>query len=246
MPDLAGFAPYVVPVVIGLLVVRLVLSLLWSLTRRGPERAAAVRRAWGQYLTGMFFAGFLLPFLSVVFRQQLNTVPIWVLLFLGGFVAVFHNGALAARAKGAAGPQPRSGAQAPAPAQPRKQKPQQKVAVPVPVGTPVRTRARPMDTPLLPDLPDLQAPAPDSAERVIGKLPMPAVRRGPSEPLPSDRAEIWYERQEARLGSALEGKTLAAARLRLSTVKSMLLLGQIGLREADDDVSTVLGRAGRG
>lgn len=83
-------------------------------------------------------------------------------------------------------------------------------------------------------------------EQAIGKLPMPLARIGREQPLSSVQADAWFGRQEARLARFLKGKELGAARLRLSTVKSMLLLGQIGVGEADGDVDMVLRRAARG
>ena len=90
---------------------------------------------------------------------------------------------------------------------------------------------------------ELQAPRVGTTERAIARLPLP-MHKTQHSPLESELADAWFERQEVRLGRALQGKELAAARLRLSTVKSMLLLGYVSVSEADKDVEVVI-REGR-
>lgn len=238
MPDLAQIAPLIVPILIGLIVLRLGLELLMVGTRRGKSQLEATQRAWGHYTTAMFFAAFILPFFKTFLAVPIQTGPLWALFVGGLIVSAVHTGWLSARQPKSGGPQP---------------KPQPKAAVPA--GAARSTQAVPKpplqgepviqaDTP-----PALLAQSPSSSlsiDRVMGKLPLPPVSKGRAAPLPLEQAEGWYARQDARLGRVLRGQELAAARIRLSTLKSMLLLGQIGTSEADGDVNMVLRQTGRG
>lgn len=228
MPDFASFTPFVTPVVIGLIVVRVLVQLAGAYRRQGNERRLAVSRAWANYFSLMILALFVLPLAGSLLGMRLSSGLVWPWLIIGGVLGSVHQSTFKGSQRSA-----RTG----------------RVQVPAPAKA---TRATPAakPTPSSPVLPvsatDLVREAVDPTERIIGKLPMPLTRKVQSNPLPSEVAENWYARQDARLGQALTGKELAAARLRLSTVKSMLLLGQLGVSEADDDVNMVLRQAGRG
>lgn len=174
-----------------------------------------------RFVRGMVFTSIavtlLLPFLNLPTQSTILLLPV---LILGSAVAAgvgLLNGARAGAAR-----VPR----APGTAGSVKPTPDQRSAEPYPW----------LESPL-------QAPGVGTTEWAIARLPLPFHKAG-HPPLPSEAAEAWFERQEARLGAALQGKDLAAARLRLSTVKSMLLLGYLTVAEADKDVSVVM-REGR-
>lgn len=230
MPDFAEFVPYVVPFIAGVLVLRLLLDLLRALGQRGEARVRAVRSAWGRFTLNLFYGAFLTPVLAAFLNLRLNPMPLWVLLLVGGVGAALHTSLMAGRGKALGQGQPGAG---PAPAAPP---PQRRSAA----GKERRQAA------VSPAAPSLAVQRLDSAEQAIAKLPYPPARVGREMPLPSEQAEAWAGRQEARLEHLLQGRELAAAKLRLSTVKSLLLLGQIGPSEADQDVDMVLRQAGRG
>lgn len=108
MPDLAQIAPLIVPILIGLIVLRLGLELLMVGKRRGKSQLEATQRAWGHYTTAMFFAAFILPFFKTFLAVPIQTGPLWA-LFVGGLIAsAVHTGWLSAR-------QPKSGGHNPNP-----------------------------------------------------------------------------------------------------------------------------------
>ncbi|WP_309570116.1 hypothetical protein [Deinococcus sp.] len=229
MPDITEFTPLVVPVIIGVVLLRLVVELLLSLVKPAGQRAAAVRGAWGHFTSVMFLAAFLLPFLTPVLGRPVNTAPLWTLLVVGGIVGALHAALLMPRRRGAGGVQ----AERPA----------------APVSTTVMKQRKPAPAgPATVRVPPAvrESREPDSAERAIVGLPLPRSEAAQNTPLTGDQADGWYRRQDDRLQRSLSGKELATAQLRLSTVKSMLILGQIGPGDADRDVGLVLRRAGRG
>ena len=217
-----------VPLIIGVLVLRLVLESMLSMGWRGARRDNSVRLSLSRLTTPLLVAGFLISLVATIVGVRLNVVPFWVLVMLGGLIWILRTNRLLAERGQVVGeglpplPNPpplrrleqRSG---------RAQIPGESASGETPSGPPL-----------------------DSMEQAIGKLPMPLARIGREQPLSSVQADAWFGRQEARLARFLKGKELGAARLRLSTVKSMLLLGQIGVGEADGDVDMVLRRAARG
>lgn len=227
MFDYAQYAPLIVPIFVGLILLRLVFGLLLAHTKRGAERAQAVRRSWGQFTTTLFFAAVLLPIIKTSVGLSIDTSLFWPLLIMGGIAGTLHNAALATRNK-AAGMlgenQPTTKPTA---------KPNAKAAASKPAGA-AKAANTPQPAPLV------YGSETQSLDRAISQAPFPKAQAGRAEPMTNERAEVWYALQDARLQAGLQGKELAAARLRLSTLKSMLLLGQIGRSEADGDVSTIL------
>ena len=217
--EMAQVASWVIVLVaVGMNVKLLVAGLRGAGRKQKPLLARFVR----SMIFTIVFLPLILRFLNLPVQA---TALLWPILILGAVVAAGSD--LVTGSRGHTGKKQGPG-RVGSPALPR-------------VETPLPSSAGPypwLESPL-------QAPGVGTTDRAIARLPLP-FHKTEHPPLESALAEAWFERQEARLGRALEGKELASARLRLSTVKSMLLLGYLTVPEADKDVGMVIREGRRG